>query len=166
MALQTDLIPAIRKEFPRAETDASGRKRVFFDAGAGSLVLKRAADAEYQTMLNYSSNLGLPAWESQKAEEIILETRRGIRDFINAESEVCIVSGESATSLFFRLGYALSKTELKKDENIVTTEYEHYANASSLLELQRRGAVGEVRFARFDPETGMLDLDHLASLID
>src|SRR5438105_15799819 len=98
MALQTDLIPAIRKEFPRAETDASGRRRIFFDAGAGSLVLRKAAEAEAESMVNLSANLGAPSWESQRAEEVIRESRRGIGDLLNAPSEDCVVSGESATS--------------------------------------------------------------------
>ncbi|MDA4130749.1 MAG: aminotransferase class V-fold PLP-dependent enzyme, partial [Thaumarchaeota archaeon] len=159
------LLPLIRNEFPRADKDASGRARIFLDAGAGSLVLGRAAEAEKQSMLDYAPNLGAPSWESQKAEQAIVEGREAIRDLINAEDANCIVSGESATSLFFRLTYALSK-ELKKDENVVTTEYDHYANVSAVLELERRGYVKEARLARFDTQTGKLDLDHLASLID
>lgn len=165
MSLTAKLIPQIRTEFPRADTDASGRKRIFFDAGAGSLVLRRAAEAEADTMVNYSANLGAPSWESQKAGELIRQGRRGIKDLLGAESEDCIVSGESATSLFFRLTYALGK-ELSRDDNVVTTEYDHYANVSAILELERRGVVKESRLARFDPGTGRLDYDHLASLID
>jgi len=52
------------------------------------------------------------------------------------------------------------------DENIVTTEYEHYANVSPWLELQRRGIIKEVRFARFSPENGLLDLSHFEKLVD
>ena len=86
-------------------------------------------------------------------------------DLLNAPSEECIVSGESATSLLFHLSYTLSK-EMTGAENIVLTEYEHFANISPWLELQRRGVVKEVRFAKFDPKDGMLNLSHLASLID
>ncbi|MBI2649038.1 MAG: aminotransferase class V-fold PLP-dependent enzyme, partial [Thaumarchaeota archaeon] len=165
MSLSTKLLPQIRTEFPRADTDASGRRRIFFDAGAGSLVLRRAAEAEADAMVNYSANLGAPSWESQKAGEVIRQGRRGIKDLLGAESEDCIVSGESATSLFFRLTYALGK-ELSRDDNVVTTEYDHYANVSAILELERRGVVKESRLARFDPATGRLDYDQLASLID
>ena len=159
------LLPSIRSEFPRAETDGSGRKRAFLDAGAGSLVLRKAAQAEADAMVNFSANTGAPSWESQKVEQTIREGRASVKDFLNAASPDSIVCGESATSLFFRLVYALSK-ELKPDENVVTTEYEHWANASAMLELERRGWVKQTRFARFDPKTGMLDMDHLASLVD
>src|SRR5437870_12692737 len=113
MSLVSKLLPAIRNEFPRADYDASGRKRIFFEAGAGSLVLRKAAEAEAESIVNLSANLGAPSWESQRAEEVIRESRRGIRDLLNAPSEDCVVSGESTTSLFFRLTYALGK-ELKK----------------------------------------------------
>jgi len=160
-----ELLKNIRREFPQAEIDASGRRRVFFENAAGSLVLKRAAEAEARSRIECSSNVGGPCWESKKNEETILDGRRCVANFLNAPSEECIVSGESATSLLFHLSYTLSK-EMTGAENIVLTEYEHFANISPWLELQRRGVVKEVRFAKFDPNDGMLNLSHLASLID
>lgn len=159
------LLGEIRREFPYVENDASGKPRVYFENAAGSLVLRRAAEAESKTRLGYSANVGGPAWESKMNEETILEGRKSIRDFLNAPSENCIVSGESATSLFFNLSYALAK-EMSGTENIILTDYEHYANISPWLELKRRGVVKDVKFTRYDPKDGMLDLSHLTSLID
>ena len=130
-----ELLGTIRKEFPRAEADASGRRRIFFENAAGSLVLQRVADAEARARLDCSANTGGPSWESKRNEDVIREGRKSVRDFLNAPSENCIVSGESATSLLFHLSYALGR-EMSGDENIVTTEYEHYANVSPWLELQ------------------------------
>ncbi len=161
----SELLSAIRKEFPRAGADASGRRRIFFENAAGSLVLQRVADAEARARLDCSANTGGPSWESKRNEEVIREGRKSVRDFLNAPSENCIVSGESATSLLFHLSYALGR-EMSGDENIVTTEYEHYANVSPWLELQRRGVVKEVRFAKFNPENGLLDLSHFERLVD
>jgi cysteine desulfurase family protein (TIGR01976 family) len=160
-----ELLQAIRKEFPRAETDASGRRRIFFENAAGSLVLQRVAESEAKVRLDCSANVGGPSWESQKNEDTIREGRKAVADFLNSPSEDCIVSGESATSLLFHLSYALGK-EMSGNENIVTTEYEHYANVSPWVELQRRGIVREVRFARFNPEDASLDMSHFASLVD
>jgi selenocysteine lyase/cysteine desulfurase len=106
-----------------------------------------------------------PAWESKRNEEVILEGRQAVSDLLNAPDAACIVSGESATSLLFQLSYAIGK-ELSGKENIVTTDYEHYANVSPWLELERRGLIKEVRFAKFDPRTASLDLSHLESLVD
>ena len=136
----SELLQNIRKEFPRAETDANGRRRIFFENAAGSLVLQRVAEAEAKVRLDCSANVGGPSWESKKNADIILEGRRSVGDFLNAPSEDCIVSGESATNLLFHLSYALGK-EMSGDENIVTTEYEHHANVSPWLELQRKDIV-------------------------
>ena len=147
------------------ETDASERRRVFFENAAGSLVLQRAVDAECKARRDYFPNIEEASWESKMNENTILEGREAVRDFLNARDENCVLSGESATSLLFHLSYALSK-EISPDENVVTTEYDHYSNISPWLELERRGFIKEVRFAKFNPEDGELDVAHLASLID
>ena len=162
---QYELLRLVRKEFPRADTDANGRRRVFFENAAGSLVLQRAADAEAKARIDCSANVDGPAWESQRNEEVITEGRQAVSDLLNAPNSNCIVSGESATSLLFQLSYAIGK-ELSGKENIVTTDYEHYANISPWLELKRRELVKEVRFAKFNPKSAMLDLSHLESLVD
>jgi selenocysteine lyase/cysteine desulfurase len=161
----SELHQAIRKEFPRADADANGKRRIFFENAAGSLVLQRAVEAEGKARLDYSANVDGPFWESKMNEEVILEGRKAVRDFLNAPSEDCIISGESATSILFSLSYALSK-EMSGNENIILTEYEHYANVSPWLELAERRVVKEVRFARFNPDDGQLDVSHFESLLD
>jgi len=159
------LISRIRREFPRADTDANGRQRIFFENAAGSLVLQRATDAESKARIDCSANVDAPSWESKRNEQVILEGRQAVSDLLNAPDPNCIVSGESATSMLFHLSYAIAK-ELTGKENVVTTDYEHYANLNPWLELKQRGLIKEVRFARFNPKTGQLDLNHLGSLID
>jgi selenocysteine lyase/cysteine desulfurase len=94
-----------------------------------------------------------------------LRISKAVADLLNAPSPETIVSGESATSLFFGLSYAIGK-QLTGTENAVITNYEHYANISPWLDLEARGLLKEARFARLDLEEGTLDLDHLGSLID
>ena len=163
--LTKKLLPLIRKEFPRVESDGNGRQRVFFENAAGSLVLARAAEAEAKARIDYSANVGGPSYESKMNDEVILRGRQDVRDLLHAPHEDCIVSGESATSLLFQLSYAIGK-ELSGDGNIVTTDYEHYANLSPWLELERRRLVEEVRFAKFNPRDAMLDISHLESMVD
>ena len=163
--MSSELLSSIRASFPRADTDASGRRRIFFENAAGSLVLQQAAAAEAKARIDCSANVDAPSWESKRNEEVILDGRRDVSDFLNAPDDCSIVSGESATSLLFHLSYAIAKG-LSGKENVVTTDYEHYANLSPWLELQRRGLVKEVRFAKFDPRSGMLDLAHLERLVD
>jgi cysteine desulfurase family protein (TIGR01976 family) len=159
------LIKKIRAEFPRAERDLNGRKRAFFDNGTGSLVLDRAAKAETEARIDCSANIGAIFDESVKAGELIDAGRQAVADYLNAPSPDTIISGESATKLFFDVSYALGK-EFKGTENIVTTELEHYANVSQWIELAQRGKIKEVRFTRLNKEDGTLDLDHMQELID
>lgn len=159
------LLGSIRREFHRIDEDATGRRRVFFNNAAGTLVLNRAIEAEAKARGDYFPNVGEPSWESKMNEKTIQEGREAVADFLNAPSPDCIVSGESATSLLYHLSYAISK-EMSGSENIVTTEYEHYANLSPWLELERRGVAKEVRFARFNPADGILDIAQLEGMLD
>jgi cysteine desulfurase family protein (TIGR01976 family) len=159
------LIEKIRGEFPRAEADATGRKRVFFDSGAGTLVVRRAAEAEARARVDYCANTEAPFTESKKAEETIYKGRCAVADLVNAPYPETIVSGESATSLMFMLSYAIGR-ELTGSENVVTSEYEHYTNLSPWLELKERGLLKEIRSIPLRRDDGSLDLTRLGSMID
>ena len=163
--MYSELLSSIRANFPRVDADASGRRRIFFESAAGSLVLQQAAEAEATSRIDCSANVDAPSWESRRNEEVIQNGRRDVSDFLNAPDDYRVVSGESATSLLFHLSYAIAK-ELSGKENVVTTDYEHYANLSPWLELERRGLVKEVRFVKFDTKTGLLDLSHMERLVD
>jgi selenocysteine lyase/cysteine desulfurase len=165
MIFERALLKRIRAEFPRAASDARGRRRAFMDNGTGTLVVGRAARAEAAARIDCSANVEATFHESKDAEATILEGKKAVADLLNAPSHNTIVSGESATSLFFSLSYAIAR-DFTGNENVVTTDYEHYANLSPWIELQRRGAISEVRFARLNKADGTLDLDHLKTLVD
>jgi selenocysteine lyase/cysteine desulfurase len=165
MVFDEEFVKRIRAEFPRAERDAFGRRRAFLDNGTGTLVVGRAAEAEAKARLDCSANVYGIFDESRMADRVIHEGRKAVSDLLNAPSPDNIVSGESATSLIFGLSYAIGKG-LTGKENVVVTNYEHYANLSPWFELKRRGLLREVRFARLNMEEGTLDLDYLGSLVD
>jgi len=165
MIFDSDLLEKIRAAFPRASKDLNGNKRAFFDNGTGTLVVGRAAKAEAEARVDCSANVDGIFDESRKADEVILEGRTAVADLLNAPSPNNIVQGESATSLFFNLSYAMSKG-LTGRQNAVLTEYEHYANISPWVELKERGKLREVRFTRLKADEGTLDMEQLKSLID
>jgi selenocysteine lyase/cysteine desulfurase len=160
-----DQINQIRAAFPRAAADFNGRKRAFFDNGTGTLVLGRAAQAEHEARINWSANVDGIFDESKQANAVIHAGRQAVADFLNALSPSNIVSGESATSLFFNISYAIGK-ELTGNENVVTTDYEHYANVSPWEELGKRGKIQQVRYAPLNMEDGTLNMERLSELID
>jgi len=165
MSIDAKLVARIRREFPAVAFDPFGRRRAFLDNGAGTLVARRAAEREARARIEWSANVGNVFPESKGAEATILEGRQAAADLLHATGPGSILSGESATSLLFSLSYALGRT-FNGSENVVTTAYEHHANIAPWEELVANGRIHEVRYARFDLDTGFLDVDHLASLVD
>lgn len=165
MPFDVKFVTRVRKEFPAVEEDPTGRKRIFLDNGAGTLVTRRSAEMEASARIDWSANVGNVFLESKGAGEVILEGRKAVADLLNAEGPETIVSGESCTSLLFMLSYALSR-RYKGDENVVATGYEHFANISPWTELGSVGIIKELRFAKFDLDTGLLDLEDMKRLID
>ncbi len=165
MPFDVKFLARVRKEFPAVEADPTDRKRAFLDNGAGTLVTRRSAEMESHARVDWSANVGNLFPESKGAEDVILEGRRAVADLLRADGPESIISGESCTSLLFLLSYALSR-DFTGDENVVTTGYEHYANINPWTELGGMGIIKELRFAKFNMETGQLDLEEMKKLID
>ena len=165
MPFDSKLVHRVRKEFPAADADPAGRKRAFLDNGAGTLVTRRSAEREAQARIDWSANVGNQFSESKGAEEVILDGRRAVADLLRAEGPETIISGESCTSLMFALSYAISRG-LNGTENVVTTGYEHFANINPWAELGGMPLIQELRFAKFDLDTGLLDMNDVQRLVD
>ena len=93
-----------------------------------------------------------------------------IARFIGAPSRRNIVVVRNTTEAHNTVMYSLM-SEFRDGDNVVTTMMEHNSNyvpwyAMCRDILPRFGRRVEYRLARFDPATGELDLEHLASLID
>ena len=93
-----------------------------------------------------------------------------IAEFIGAPGRASIALYRNTTEAINAVMYALL-TEFRDGDNVVTTVLEHNSNYVPWYGmcreiLPRLGRHVECRLAQFDPVTGELDLDHLASLID
>lgn len=93
-----------------------------------------------------------------------------IAQFINAPSRKNIILYRNATEAVNSVMYSLM-TEFKDGDNVVTTFMEHNSNYVPWYGLckeilPRFGVKVDCRLAKFDKETGELDLSHLKSLID
>ncbi len=158
------IVSEIRSRFPTIEKSSEG-ERIFFDNGAGSLVLGSAIEAEEIARTRSAPNRGGFYSESKVNEQFILDGRKAVADLLNAPNPYTIVQGDSASDLFFKLAYGLS-AKLEPQDNVVSTSLEHYANITPYLDLQKKGRIKEVRLARLKMDDGVLDVDHLASLVD
>jgi len=93
-----------------------------------------------------------------------------IATWVNAPSRRSIATYRNTTEAINAVMYSLL-TEFRDGDNVVTTLMEHNSNfvpwyALAREVLPRLGRRVECRVARFDHDTGELDLDHLAELVD
>ena len=93
-----------------------------------------------------------------------------IASFINAPGRENIVLTRNTTEANNLVMYSLL-TEFRDGDNVVTTMMEHNSNyvpwyALCKEILPKFGIHVECRLVRFDPHTGELDLNHMASLVD
>lgn len=93
-----------------------------------------------------------------------------IAQFINAPSRKNIILYRNATEAINSVMYSLM-TEFKNGDNVVTTFMEHNSNYIPWYALCKEillsfGINVECRIAKFDKETGEIDIDHLESLVD
>ena len=107
---------------------------------------------------------------SQQMTALFEESYDTIAQFIGAPGRASIALYRNTTEAINAVMYSLL-TEFRDGDNVVTTMMEHNSNyvpwyALGREILPRLGRRAEYRLARFDPDTGELDLDHLASLID
>jgi cysteine desulfurase/selenocysteine lyase len=147
--------------------------------GAGRIVTNNAASTQPPRELVALYERLAPGYEnvhrgqsgaSQAMTALFEESFDTIARFIGAPGRECIALYRNTTEAINAVMYSLL-TEFRDGDNVVTTMMEHNSNyvpwyAMCREILPRFGRRVECRLARFDPGTGELDLDHLASLID
>ena len=107
---------------------------------------------------------------SQRMTALFEASYDTIARFIGAPGRASIALYRNTTEAINAVMYALLG-EFRDGDNVVTTTMEHNSNyvpwyAMCREILPRFGRRVDYRLARFDPGTGELDLEHLASLID
>jgi cysteine desulfurase family protein (TIGR01976 family) len=156
-------LSSLRGQFPALqETDAQGRPFVFFDGPAGTQVPQSVIDAvahHYATANSLSSENFVTG---RRCAATVQHAREAMADFLNAPSPQEIIFGPNMTTLTLHISRVIGKT-LQPGDEVVVTWLDHYANVSSWMALEEQGI--QVKQARFDVETGRLDLEHLASLL-
>lgn len=154
----------------RAEFDFPDSGRIVTNNAASTqaprvvLDLTREVLREYENVHRGQSRASrVTTWRFESAFDTIAQ-------WINAPSRRNIAAYRNTTEAINAVMYSLM-TEFRDGDNVVTTMLEHnsnyvpwYALANEIL--PKFGRRIECRLARFDPATGALDLEHLASLVD
>ena len=156
-------IDAIRAQFPSLSVEDDGKRRIYLDNPAGTQVPKRVADAVSNAMLYRCANQKGPFRTSKMVDELIVDARRAMADFLNAGETDEIIFGQSMTALAYHVARSLGNILEAGDEIIVTT-MDHDANVHPWVTMAReRGLV--VRWLPFNTETYEFDHDDLATLL-
>jgi cysteine desulfurase/selenocysteine lyase len=155
------------------------RIRSHFDfVRTGRVVTNNAASTQaprelvelYRTLLPWYENVHRgQSTASRRTTELFESAYDTIAAWLNAPSRRTIATYRNTTEALNAVMYSLL-TEFRDGDNVVTTMLEHNSNfvpwyALCHEILPRFGRRVECRLARFDPVTGRLDLDHLASLV-
>jgi cysteine desulfurase / selenocysteine lyase len=161
------------------DLDVRAVRRHFAFPDVGRIVTNNAASTQPpEELLALYTALG-PGYEnvhrgqssaSQATTVLFEESFDTIAQFIGATGRASIAVYRNTTEAINAVMYSLL-TEFRDGDNVVTTMMEHNSNyvpwyAMCREILPRLGRRVDFRLVRFDPVTGELDLDHMASLID
>jgi len=163
----------------RDPVDVQAIRQHFAFPGVGRIVTNNAASTQPPRELVALYQSLAPGYEnvhrgqssaSQEMTALFEESYDTIARFIGAEGRAGIALYRNTTEAINAVMYSLL-TEFRDGDNVVTTMMEHNSNyvpwyAMCREILPRLGRRVDYRLAHFDPRTGELDLDHLASLID
>ena len=162
-----------------AELDVHRIREQFDLSRSGRIVTNNAASTQPPRQLLDLYRSLVPSYEnvhrgqssaSKRTTELFEESFDTIAGWLNAPSRRCIATYRNTTEAHNAVMYSLL-TEFRDGDNIVTTMLEHNSNfvpwhALCREILPRLGRRVELRIARFDHETGQLDLEHLRSMVD
>ncbi len=147
----------IRAHFPSLNTGLA-----FFDGPGGSQVPDLVGAAIAAAITKAISNRNIFTESERNAEEIVLEFRRSVADFIDCDPEG-VVYGRSWTQLTYDFSRTLAKNWKAGDE-IVVTQLDHDSNIRPWI--QAADAVGAtVRWAQFDTATGELPVSAVEAVL-
>ena len=156
-------VAEIRAHFPALARTHNGHAVAYFDGPGGTQVPRAVVAAMNDYLYHHNANTHWAYPTSAETDELIESARGALADFLNAAPHE-IAFGANMTTLAYHLSRALGR-RLGAGDEIVVTELDHHANVAPWHALaQERGVV--IRTVRMSPETGQLDWDDFARLVN
>jgi cysteine desulfurase family protein (TIGR01976 family) len=156
-------VDEIRAQFPALERMHGGFPVAYFDGPGGTQVPRSVAAAMQDYLFHHNANTHWRYPTSEETDELIARSREALADFVFGRPDE-IVFGQNMTTLTFHVARAIGR-ELGKGDEIVLTELDHHGNVAPWRALEKERGV-TIRMARMDLETGTLDWEHFASLLN
>lgn len=156
-------LAAIRDRFPALSIRDDGVPRIYFDNPAGTQVPLSVAEAMNRCMFEASANLDGVFRTSVAADQVVLDARLAMADFLNAPSEEEIVFGQNMTSLTFHMARSIGRYFSEGDE-IILSRMCHDGNVYPWVLMARDHGL-TVKWLPFNTETYEFDLEALDELL-
>ncbi len=146
----------------RARIPALADGTAYFDGPGGTQTPDLVAQAIASALMAGLSNRGRVTQAERNADDLTVAARLAGADLLNVDPRG-VVFGRSMTELTFTVARTLSQDWGPGDE-VVVTRLDHDANVRPWVTYaERSGAT--VRWAEFDPRTGILTADDVLSLV-
>lgn len=157
-----ELVGEIKHRFHHVDTDARGRRRLFFDNAGGSFRLRSAL----ARMAEVDAMPDCPERIHELARELQAVQARGSEDLrstvLNARGG-SVYASLTASGAMFDMVRAVA--EHVPGTNMVTTVLEHPSSFDALVRYAEREGKA-LRVAPSDPATGGVDVDAIVRLVD
>ncbi|HSB83373.1 MAG TPA: cysteine desulfurase [Nitrosarchaeum sp.] len=151
----------LRKDFPILQRTVRDNKTlVYLDNASTTQKPNQVIDAINDYYRNHNANIHRAVYAlAEEATELYEATRDKIANFIHVKNREEIIFVRGTTEAINLVAYAWGRTHIKKDDIIVTTEYEHHSNIVPWqLLTQEKGA--KLEYIGMD-DNGELILDDL-----
>ena len=159
------LSPNIKDDFPILSRKILNKDLIYFDTAASAQKPKSVIDEINDFYNNHYSNVSrgihtLSVESTFKYED----SRKKVKNFINAKSENEIIFTKSATESINLVAQTFCEKFLKKDDEVILSIIEHHSNLVPWYFLRQKYGI-VIKFAMIDEE-GKIDLEHFSSLIN
>jgi cysteine desulfurase/selenocysteine lyase len=152
----------IRKDFPILErTVRENKTLVYLDNASTTQKPNQVIDAINDYYRNHNANIHRAVYAlAEEATELYEKSRDKVANFINVKNRVEVIFVRGTTEAINLVAYAWGRDNLKEDDIIVTTEYEHHSNIVPWQLLTReKGAKLEYIGMNDNGELNLDDLD-------
>ncbi|GBL41920.1 cysteine desulfurase [Nitrosopumilaceae archaeon] len=155
----------LRKDFPILQRTVRDNKTlVYLDNASTTQKPNQVIDAITDYYRNHNANIHRAVYAlAEEATELYESTRDKIANFIHVKNREELIFVRGTTEAINLVAYAWGRTHIKKDDIIVTTEYEHHSNIVPWqLLTQEKGA--KLEYIGMD-DNGELILNDLAKYL-
>ena len=128
----------IKKDFVILEKQINGKRLVYLDSAATTQKPRQVIEAMKKYYENHNANVHRGIHQlSEEASQMYEESRRVVAEFIGAKSDE-LVFVRNATEGINLVAWAWAFVNLKKGDEVLTTEMEHHANLVPWQQVCRR----------------------------